>query len=160
MLELIRPDVNIDFVGNRRYAYLFSGVLTVACLLAMWLLGPRYGIDFAGGTLLHLRFHKPVDAAAIRDALGDVAGDASVQDFGGGGKGEGAQAHESGKGEALQKCSRHRVSSLGRSAPRARHADALDSSGVWEGRAKRAFAAKWGQQSDPLSVVNCGLFLR
>lgn len=82
MLELISPDVNIDFVGNRRYAYIFSGVLTVACLLAMAIMGPRYGIDFAGGTLLHLRFHKPVEASAIRDALGDVAGDASVQDFG------------------------------------------------------------------------------
>lgn len=88
MFELIRPDVNIDFVGNRRYAYLFSGVLTVACLLAMAVLGPRYGIDFAGGTLLHLRFHKPVEIAQIRDALGDLAGDASVQDFGGSGKGE------------------------------------------------------------------------
>jgi preprotein translocase subunit SecF len=87
MLELIKPNVNIDFVGNRRYAYAFSGILTVMALLAMMLLGPRYGIDFAGGSLMHLRFHQPVEVSAIRDALGDVAGDASVQDFGGG-KGE------------------------------------------------------------------------
>jgi len=82
MLELIKPGVNIDFVGNRRYAYLFSAVLTVAGILAMMVMGPRYGIDFAGGTLLHLRFHKPLEVSTIRDALGDVAGDASVQDFG------------------------------------------------------------------------------
>jgi preprotein translocase subunit SecF len=82
MLQLIKPDVNIDFVGNRRYAYLFSGVLTVLCLLAMAIMGPRYGIDFSGGTLLHIRFHTPVDAGAIRNALGDLAGEASVQDFG------------------------------------------------------------------------------
>src|SRR5262245_48981657 len=87
MLELIKPDVNIDFVGNRRYAYLFSGVLTALGILAMMVLGPRYGIDFAGGSLLHLRFPKPVEAADIRGALGELAGDASVQDFGSG-KGE------------------------------------------------------------------------
>src|SRR6266436_6343040 len=82
MLQIIKPDVNIDFVGNRRYAYAFSGVLTVLGLLAMAIMGPRYGIDFAGGTLLHLRFHQPVEVSAIRNALGDLAGDASVQDFG------------------------------------------------------------------------------
>ncbi|MBI3768455.1 MAG: protein translocase subunit SecF [Deltaproteobacteria bacterium] len=82
MLQLIKPDVNIDFVGNRRYAYIFSGVLTVLCLLAMAILGPRYGIDFVGGTLLHIRFHDPVEVSAVRNALGNVAGEASVQDFG------------------------------------------------------------------------------
>jgi preprotein translocase subunit SecF len=87
MLELIKPDVNIDFVGNRHYAYWFSGILTAACLFAMLVMGPHYGIDFAGGSLLHLKFHQPVEVSAIRDALGDVAGDASVQDFGSG-KGE------------------------------------------------------------------------
>jgi len=87
MIELIKPNVNIDFVGNRRYAYAFSGILTVLCLLALVVYGPRYGIDFAGGTLLHLRFHQPVEAIAIRNALGDLGGEASVQDFGSG-KGE------------------------------------------------------------------------
>src|SRR5438094_9564603 len=82
MLQIIKPDVNIDFVGNRRYAYAFSGVLTVLWLLAMAIMGPRYGIDFAGGTLLHLRFHQPGEVSAIRNAPGDLAGDASVQDFG------------------------------------------------------------------------------
>jgi preprotein translocase subunit SecF len=82
MLQLIKPDVNIDFVGNRRYAYIFSGVLTVLGLLAMAIFGPRYGIDFAGGTLLHIRFHDPVEVSAIRNVLGSVAGEASVQDFG------------------------------------------------------------------------------
>jgi preprotein translocase subunit SecF len=82
MLQLIKPDVNIDFVGNRRYAYVFSGVLTILALLAMMIFGPRYGVDFVGGTLLHLRFHDPVEVGAIRNALGDLAGEASVQDFG------------------------------------------------------------------------------
>ena len=82
MLELIKSGTNIDFVGNRRYAFLFSGVLTAAAMLAAVIMGPRYGIDFSGGTLLHLRFHRPVEIGAIRNALGDMGGEASVQDFG------------------------------------------------------------------------------
>jgi preprotein translocase subunit SecF len=82
MFQLIKPDTHIDFIGNRRYAFLFSGVLTMVGLLALVVSGPRYGIDFAGGTLLHVRFQQPVDIGAIRQALGDLAGEASVQDFG------------------------------------------------------------------------------
>src|SRR5438093_12625184 len=82
MLELIQPGTNVDFVGNRRYAFIFSGVLTALSLLALAVIGPRYGIDFAGGTLLHLRFQQPLETGAIRGALGDLGGDASVQDFG------------------------------------------------------------------------------
>ena len=82
MMELIKPDVNFPFVEKRRYAYLFTGILTALCLLAIFIRGPRYGIDFAGGTLLHLRFHEPVEISAVRDALGEFAAEASVQDFG------------------------------------------------------------------------------
>lgn len=83
MLELIRPDTKIDFIGIRWYAYAFSGALVTLSVLALLLGGgPRYGIDFAGGTLVHVRFLKPVEIGAIRDALGNVGRDVSVQDFG------------------------------------------------------------------------------
>jgi preprotein translocase subunit SecF len=82
MLQLIKPDVNIGFVENRRYAYWFSGILTALCLLAIAIHGPRYGIDFVGGTLVHLRFKEPVEIATVRDALGNLGAETSVQDFG------------------------------------------------------------------------------
>lgn len=82
MFQLIKPDTHIDFVGNRKYAFLFSGVLTVLSVLVLVVNGPRYGIDFAGGTLLHVRFTQPVDIGAVRGALGDLGGEVSVQDFG------------------------------------------------------------------------------
>src|SRR4051794_1572983 len=85
MLELIKPGTNVDFVGNRRYAFVFSGVLTLLSLVVLVILGPRYGIDFAGGTLLHVRFSQAtVDIGKIRDALGSIAADVSVQEFGSG----------------------------------------------------------------------------
>ena len=82
MLQLIKPDTKVDFVGHRKYAFLFSGVLIVLSLALLLGAGPKYGIDFEGGTLLHVRFQDVGDIGAVRAALGDVGGDVSVQDFG------------------------------------------------------------------------------
>lgn len=44
----------IDFIGNRRKAYLLSAVLIGAGLVSLAFLGLNLGIDFAGGTVLQL----------------------------------------------------------------------------------------------------------
>ena len=44
----------IDFIGNRRKAYVLSAVLVVAGLLSLAIFGLNLGIDFTGGTVLHL----------------------------------------------------------------------------------------------------------
>jgi preprotein translocase subunit SecF len=81
MLELIKSDTKIDFVGIRRYAYAFSAALCALSLLALVIGGgPRYGIDFVGGTLVHVRFQQPVGIEAVREGLSGVEGE--VQDFG------------------------------------------------------------------------------
>lgn len=87
MFTIIKPGTKIDFVGRRRYAFMASGVLVLLSLGALLVAGPRYGIDFVGGTLVHVRFPDPVDIATMRHAVSRVDGDVSVQDFGGG-KGE------------------------------------------------------------------------
>lgn len=43
-----------DFIGNRRKAYLLSSVLVIASLISLALFGLNLGIDFTGGTVLHL----------------------------------------------------------------------------------------------------------
>jgi preprotein translocase subunit SecF len=84
MFELIRPGTQIDFVGYRRYAVTGSIILIVVGLLSFLFHGVNYGIDFAGGTLVHVRFHSPVKINDIRSALETVsAKDVTVQDFGG-----------------------------------------------------------------------------
>jgi len=83
-MEIIRPDINFDFLGKRKLFYVISGVLIVVGLLSLVMRGgPRYGIDFAGGTLIQLKFEKPVSTADIRTALqGEVEGSPVVQSFG------------------------------------------------------------------------------
>lgn len=58
----------------------------IACIIAFVLLfvpGPNYGIDFAGGTNILVRFSEQPDDAALRAALAEVGfNDASVVRFG------------------------------------------------------------------------------
>ncbi len=82
-MELIKPGTKFDFVGNFKKALVVSWALILAGLASLVLKGgPNYGIDFAGGTLVHVRFHKEEKADAVRSALAAAElADASIQDF-------------------------------------------------------------------------------
>ena len=45
-------------IQNRKYTYIFSGLLTVASVIALLLWGLRFGIDFEGGTTLEASLAK------------------------------------------------------------------------------------------------------
>jgi len=81
----ILGDTNYDFIGKRRWAYLLSAVFIVVGVGSILMpgVGLRYGIDFAGGTLVQLRFAEPVRVEAIRAALAEVRlGESVIQQFG------------------------------------------------------------------------------
>ncbi|MBI2878539.1 MAG: protein translocase subunit SecF [Candidatus Rokubacteria bacterium] len=81
----ILGDTNYDFIGKRRWAYLLSAVFIVVGVGSILMpgVGLRYGIDFAGGTLVQLRFAEPVRVEAIRAALAGVQlGESVIQQFG------------------------------------------------------------------------------
>jgi preprotein translocase subunit SecF len=82
-MELFRNKTNIDFIGKRKYAIIFSCILlliTVLSLIAHG--GPRYGVDFAGGVLIQVKFSQPVTAALIKEKLATVnLGDSTIQEF-------------------------------------------------------------------------------
>ncbi len=89
-MELIKPNTNINFTARIKYALILSGVLILTGIVSMVLKGgPRYGIDFKGGTLFQIKFAQPVAAADIRQAVTEmgVTG-GSVQNFGGEGDNE------------------------------------------------------------------------
>lgn len=83
-MEIIKPNINIDFIGRRKIAVIFSlALILVSFASLLFKGGPNYGIDFAGGTLVQIKFNATTDAAAIREALGGVdLGSFQVQRFG------------------------------------------------------------------------------
>jgi preprotein translocase subunit SecF len=82
-MELVKPGTKIPFTRYRKLAFLFSTAINLAVLLGLFLIGPNLGVDFAGGTMIHLKFHQQVTIAEIRQALEKVGlGSGVVQDFG------------------------------------------------------------------------------
>ncbi|OEU72336.1 MAG: protein-export membrane protein SecF [Desulfuromonadales bacterium C00003107] len=83
-MELIKPDINLDFVGKRRIAVIFSAVLILIGLVSLIAKGgPNYGIDFAGGSLVQVKFVEATTAKDIKEALKDLdLRGLSVQQFG------------------------------------------------------------------------------
>ena len=70
---------DIPFMRHRRFAYFLSGGLALATTI--WLIvngGPRYSVDFTGGTLLQIRTSRVVPADEMRAAL-DGAGFRGVE---------------------------------------------------------------------------------
>lgn len=83
-MEFIKAGINIDFIGKRKIAFILSAVLFIASIGALLVnKGPRFGIDFAGGTLVQVKFQQPVSIDLIKSGLQDMdLAASSVQQFG------------------------------------------------------------------------------
>ena len=69
-LQLIRDDLNIDFVGRRKIAFIISlGIILIGLAALVIKGGPRYGIDFSGGTTVQVKFEKPVSDEELKTSL-------------------------------------------------------------------------------------------
>jgi preprotein translocase subunit SecF len=83
-MQIIKQDINIDFVGKRKLAIIASGIVILLGLISLTINGgPNYGIDFVGGTLVQVEFSQDTDAAKIKDSLATLElGSIVVQRFG------------------------------------------------------------------------------
>ena len=73
----------IDFIRLAKPMGLLSLLLVIGSVILIMTKGFNYGIDFSGGTEMHVKFTKSVTAEEVRAALAEVgAGGASVQTFG------------------------------------------------------------------------------
>ena len=82
-MHFIRPDINIDFVAKRKYAAMISTFMVIASILLFVFRGPTWGIDFTGGTEVHLKFSQATDIGDLRSALGALKlGSDAVQQYG------------------------------------------------------------------------------
>ncbi len=77
-------ETNINFTGQRRYAYVFSALLILIGLVSLLFhRGIEYSIDFTGGTSLQISFEKPIDAGQIRNSISDIGfGNAEIKQIG------------------------------------------------------------------------------
>jgi len=83
-MEFVKPGTKIDFLGIRRSAFLLSGLLIGASIISVIFHGGlNYGIDFAGGTLVQVKFSEPTQVETIKENLASIGLDRSlVQRFG------------------------------------------------------------------------------
>jgi len=76
--------VNIDWISKKTVFLGISGALIVASLVSLVVKGgPRYGIDFSGGTLVYVKFKEKPPLDAVRAALKQQGlGESTIQRFG------------------------------------------------------------------------------
>jgi preprotein translocase subunit SecF len=81
-MQIVKPDININFVGRRKIAYIFSLAVILASVFSLILHGgPKYGIDFAGGAEALVQFSEPVTSDRINAALSEMGLTASLQEY-------------------------------------------------------------------------------
>ena len=83
MMEIIKPGTRIPFTSYRKIAVIISTAVNLAVLIMLFVKGPNLGVDFAGGTLVQVKFQQKVSIPDIRRALESIKlGGSVIQDFG------------------------------------------------------------------------------
>ena len=82
-MQIFKKPTNIDFMGKRKLAIVFSLLLIGISIGSLAVRGLNFGLDFTGGTLIEVGYEQAVDLQEVRRAL-DKTGldDAVVQHFG------------------------------------------------------------------------------
>ncbi len=82
-MDIIKANININFMGQRKAALALSLVLIVLSIVSLSTRGLDFGLDFTGGTLIEISYEAPPELTTVRAQL-DVGGfeDFTVQTFG------------------------------------------------------------------------------
>jgi preprotein translocase subunit SecF len=73
----------IDFLGKRKIALIFSSLLIIVSIVSLAINGLKLGIDFTGGTLVEVGYKQPADIGVLRKELNEAGfEEATVQNFG------------------------------------------------------------------------------
>ena len=83
-MELIKPGTKIPFTRYRKLALIVLDASSIWSVLAfLFFKGPTIGVDFAGGTIMQLKFQQKTTIPDIRQALETIGlGGSTMQDFG------------------------------------------------------------------------------
>jgi len=82
-MELISPNINIDFVGKRFFFVILSIAINLLSIVLLLTWGLNYGLDFSGGAMIEVRFAQPTTSIEIQQAIGNKdLEDLVIQDIG------------------------------------------------------------------------------
>lgn len=62
----------MNIIGRRKIWYLISTILVVPCIVALFLWGLNFGIDFKGGTLMEVQYNKNVPVDKVKNSLNNL----------------------------------------------------------------------------------------
>ena len=68
----------IDFVGNRKWYFLVSGIIILVGVIFLLSVGIQRGIEFTGGTMVTVSFEQPVTHEELRDELAVLGHDDAI----------------------------------------------------------------------------------
>ncbi|MEW5742027.1 MAG: protein translocase subunit SecF [Myxococcota bacterium] len=66
-MQIIKGKTTFDFIGKRKIAIYISTVVNLAILLGIALFGFELGVDFAGGTVVEVKFAASTTAEQVRE---------------------------------------------------------------------------------------------
>ena len=75
-------NLNIDFLGKKKIAYVISGLLVALSIFSLTTKGLNQGVDFVGGRTYQVRFDKPVSAPEVTADLVAVFESAEAKIYG------------------------------------------------------------------------------
>jgi SecD/SecF fusion protein len=73
---------NYDFLGAKKYTYIFSTIVVIVSIISLSTHGLNYGVDFKGGRTFQVRFDKVVPVDEVKEELSSVFGSAEAKVFG------------------------------------------------------------------------------
>ena len=71
MLQVVPPNIKIDFIGKRGTWAICSALLILGSFVLLATKGLNFGIDFTGGAVIQVQFTKNVDTGTVRGWLED-----------------------------------------------------------------------------------------
>lgn len=75
-------NMNTDFLGKRKIAYIVSGLFLVLSIGSLFTQGLNQGVDFVGGRTYTVRFDQDINPTAVENDLSAVFGTAEAKTFG------------------------------------------------------------------------------
>ena len=70
MLQFFK-NPNFNIVGKRRITFIISISIILAGIISLFILGLNYGVDFAGGAKMQIKFNKSISAEELRALFTD-----------------------------------------------------------------------------------------